>query len=290
MKTLVMTILAGCLLSSCMNAVTYHHSERLSIATVESKAADVQQPVQGNIGLKYRTILVAPGKKQSTAGVTTDLGESTSVVSDFNLVRKPNGMSSTTTITSAFMTGAAAEAAPASSAAAISGVGYDGPSDVAVDRAALLRNILKSLKTLQGEGDKSAERHIKDLDHLAGAMKDLTSGISSREYYDLSGTTVTDNTGPASQFDFATKTPTFLDAVNYENMLRGQIARIQSIESNWRTYQYQRNGTTNPVTLTDLAVFLKRKKEIQEEHRQFFNRIGSSYLIDNATSYVTARL
>ena len=276
------------LLAGCMNAVTYHHSERLSIATIESKATDVQQPLQGNVGLKYRTILVAPGKKQATAGVTSDLGESTSVISDFNLIRKPNGLSSTTTITSAFITGDAAIAAPAATAAAISGVGSSGPSDTAVDRAELLRQIMRSLEGLKNDGDKVAKNHIADLDHLAGALKDLTSDIASRQYYDLSGTTISSNNSLVGKYDFSNTTPRFIDAINYEADLRGQLSRIEKIEADFTRYKLA--GVGSSLTVSDMKAIKTRKKEIREELRQFFNRVGSSALIDSATSYITAHL
>jgi hypothetical protein len=77
-------------LAGCSNAISYHHSERSSIA-LEARTTDPQQPLQGIIGVKTRTIIVAPGMTQqaSQANIAGN-GESTSLISDFKFERDPN--------------------------------------------------------------------------------------------------------------------------------------------------------------------------------------------------------
>ena len=110
--------LASVVISGCANSINYHHSERTSIA-LEAKPNDPTQPIQGNVGLKARTILVAPGVKGgfgfgSISG--SEKGESTSAISDFYLRRKPasdddvNSVFGTTIVRGAFITGDAAKA------------------------------------------------------------------------------------------------------------------------------------------------------------------------------------
>lgn len=55
-------VLSLVLVSGCANSISYHHSERNSIA-LEAKTTDPVLPVQGTIGVRTRTIVVSPGKK-----------------------------------------------------------------------------------------------------------------------------------------------------------------------------------------------------------------------------------
>lgn len=62
-----LAIMAGLfiLISGCANAISYHHSERVSLA-VEARAADPVSPVQGTLGVRSRTLVVSPGKDNHT--------------------------------------------------------------------------------------------------------------------------------------------------------------------------------------------------------------------------------
>tara|TARA_R110002072_G_scaffold5527_2_gene35299 strand:+ start:4199 stop:4546 length:348 start_codon:yes stop_codon:yes gene_type:complete len=111
--------------TGCANSVNYYHSERFSL-TMEAKASDPQAPVQGNLGIKTRTVLVTPGKNSHgyAALPGTGPGDSVSVVSYFDLDRDPDDASSaaTTTIKSAFITGSAAKKVTANAMKSIAGV------------------------------------------------------------------------------------------------------------------------------------------------------------------------
>jgi hypothetical protein len=114
-------------LTACSNAISYHHSERSSIA-LEARSTDPQQPIQGIIGVKTRTIVVAPGiSVPTTVPGMSDNGEATSLISDFKIDRVPNALSlfDSTVIRSAFITGDAAKVATKAVTTAISGIDTD---------------------------------------------------------------------------------------------------------------------------------------------------------------------
>lgn len=107
--SLSVSIIFSIIITGCSNAVSYHHSERNSIA-LEFRTTEPQQPLQGNIGVKTRTALVTPGLNNIADQTNTKKsgpGESLSVISDFSFKReKVDGFSfGKTTIKSAFITG-----------------------------------------------------------------------------------------------------------------------------------------------------------------------------------------
>ena len=161
------------LLAGCSNAVSYHHSERNSIA-LEGRTTDPQQPVQGVIGVKTRTILVTPK--------TEDGNDSLSVVSDFKLNRESNKDSwfNTTRVTSAFLTGEAAAHAPATTIAAVSGLGHGAIGDSSVKQVILMESIYQMLTTITD--DEIANNHVKALDNLATK---LPPKLNEHTYYSI---------------------------------------------------------------------------------------------------------
>jgi len=118
-----------------------YHAEQFSI-TLETKTTDPQQPLQGNIGVKTRTVIVAPEKKGSNTPPLTDLGEAASVISGFSLGRKESGVFEKTDINSALITG-----------------------NAAVDNFQLMHQIYDNLKTVK-DSDTEAARHVLLLDGL----------------------------------------------------------------------------------------------------------------------------
>ena len=274
-------IIAALLLASCTNAVTYHHSERFSLATVEAKTTDPLQPLQGTVGIKVRTILVTPGKEGGITRLPTTLGEAASVISDFNLDRTPDGLLTTTKITSAFITGQAAVEAPKSSSAAISGVDYDAMGDSSVMRFELLNLVFDNLDRVASAAgaDPKAVEIVSDLQKLAVSMKELTLNIDQRKYYRLAGGILTDNTVAVGKFK-----ETIVDAFDYESLLRSQIAQITAADDQSGTVQFG-GAVISKVKLAELRL---RKFEIEAERRRFFELIGSSSLIHSAVNYVVA--
>ena len=104
-------------LFGCANAISYHHSERNSIA-LEFRTTEPQQPLQGNVGVKTRTVLISPGMQDNDNN-----GKSLSVVSDFNFKREsdPDSNFGKTIIKSSFITGEAAKIVTKESVEALSG-------------------------------------------------------------------------------------------------------------------------------------------------------------------------
>ncbi|MDM3872263.1 hypothetical protein QSV34_12985 [Porticoccus sp. W117] len=278
--TYIATSIAAALsLAGCTNAITYHHSERNSIA-LESKQTDPQQPIQGVIGVKTRTVVVTPAlgeadKDNSNSNADVNPGESASVIHDFSLEREPGGFLKfgKTIIQSAFITGDAATIAPPASAAALGGwatakVG----SDESTTRKLILGEIYIHLQTLDAQKDKVATEHLKRLDSLSKLLPD----ISGNKYYQES---------PADNLSDSVTVPTFTNdfqgVINHLSFLQGRIADIKKMEDN-RKFTF--NG--NEINVATLKGILDDKKRIQGEIDEFEKIIGSSAVIDRAALYV----
>tara|TARA_B100000614_G_scaffold262547_1_gene296756 strand:- start:1880 stop:2743 length:864 start_codon:yes stop_codon:yes gene_type:complete len=285
-KIIILCFLAILTAAGCSNAITYYHAERASIA-LEAKTTDPQQPVQGNIGIKSRTVLVAPGKKGSRPfwykapktpdGKSAELGEATSVISDFKLTREKSGVFGKTDINSSFITGDAAVAAPPESSKAISGLGFGPVSNVTVNDINLLSKIYDQLTTLKTE-EKSVEagRQAALLDELG---KFIPQDASTKTYY----------VARSSNKDLTARTTTFSKdfkgALSYIRIILTSLQSLKIMEEN-RAVTYEGN-TISPTEYKDL---MQRKSELEMEKNNFYATIGNSNIIDSAAAFVTSRL
>lgn len=271
-------------LTACSNAVSYHHSERNSIA-LEVRATDPQQPVQGIIGVKTRTIVVAPGITDATDAKNN--GESASVISDFKLKREASeeffGFGSTM-IQSAFITGEAAKEAPASAAKALSGLGIDGVADSPIFKRNIMANIYRFLEQNKTQ-DAQAKQYLDQMDKL---LTLLPKNYANNTYYTLTGN-VLEKRNPAS---YLAKPQAFLEVVNYEQVLvSGSIAALKKMETD-RTVKYKASAGVAAVDITasDLTMFKAELKRLKEEKQTYAELIGSHGVIDRAATYMTSFL
>lgn len=283
------------LLAGCANAVSYHHAERVGLS-LEVKTTEPQQPLQGTFGLKTRTVLVAPGLSNSNDPLTqtdetkqrdTDhvnqvdigpltteenksYGESTSVISDFNLERKTEGFFGRTILESAFITGNAAIVAPEASSAALAGLGVGGIDDAAVYRSQILDNFYSILKAMAADGDAEAAEYVKDLDALAKMLPDLRQN----DYYAITGSNLTVKKGYSLS-------PNFPGVLQYDMLLAGNLAAITAMEED-------RAITLDAAVIdaTALQKIMRDKARLQKERKDFYTQIGSSAAIDRAGNYV----
>jgi hypothetical protein len=281
-------------LAGCSNAVNYHHSERNSIA-LEVRTTDPQQPLQGVIGIKTRTIVVAPGLKGSsdkeaqTKGDGKDNGESTSVISDFNLQRKESigfWAFGSTSIQSAFITGDAAKAAPAGTVKALSGLGFEGAGDSAIFKKNVLANIYYFLDSNQAT-DEKAKKYIVQLDKL---LELLPKNYVNNTYYamSVSGKVLekrdTSNYAPLSK--------AFLEVLNYEDdLILDSIISLEKMEAD-RSIKYKASAadSATDITAADLIMLQGELKRLKEERRAFFDMIANHSVIDQAAAYMTSYL
>lgn len=277
-------------LAGCSNAVNYHHSERNSIA-LEVRATDPQQPLQGVIGIKTRTIVVAPGMKGSpdkqAEGTADDNGESTSVISDFNLQRKESigfWAFGSTSIQSAFITGDAAIAAPAGTVKALSGLGFEGAGDSVIFKQNVLANIYKFLDSNQATDEKSKE-YIMQLDKLLAL---LPKNYINNTYYSMSGNVLEkrDTSG------YLAKPQPFLEVLNYEQVLvSGSIAELEKMEAD-RSIKYKAGpaASATDINAADLTMLQGELKRLKAERRAFIDMIVNHSVIDQAAAYMTSYL
>jgi hypothetical protein len=276
MRTQTLIILVTLVvLGGCSNAVSYHHSERNSIA-LEGRTTDPQQPVQGVIGVKTRTILVTPKTQESVEGL--------SVISDFKLKREPNDSSwfDTTSVTSAFITGDAAVNAPSSTLAVVSGLGYGAIDDSTVKQEILMESIYRMLNKMPD--DKIAENHVKALDELAS---NIPKKLNEKTYYIIDTTAKQiikrDTTTLVASKD------NFNKVIEYSRLLNSSISSIDKMMKT-RDVQFNDNGKTSIIDENMINNFNSEKERLIKERSDFFTQIGSSAVIDAASQYALSFL
>ncbi|WP_394388876.1 hypothetical protein [Shewanella woodyi] len=276
MKTITLalaSLLAVTHLSGCSNAVTYHHSERNSIA-LETRATDPQQPVQGTIGIKTRTIVVTP-KVDKTGG------KSTNVVSDFELKRKPNESwykFGTTEISSSFMTGQAAVNATPNSILAVNGLASNSLGEFNVRKKSIVQSIYQTLGAMKE--DEKAKSLSKRLDDLSKLLPD----VSKMKFYSLTR----DANGNAKDIKdnkVASLPITFKGVLRYINDIEDSIIALDEMLVN-RAMTY--NG--QPIVKKTLGSLIKEKASLIKERETFATTIGNSPVIDAAAGYVLGQL
>lgn len=272
--------------TACSNSITYHHSERNSIA-LEARATDPQQPLQGIIGVKTRTVVVAPGmKKEKGQANTSNNGESTSVINDFRLDRDPKDTweFGTTTIQSAFITGEAAIHAPATSVAALSGLGIDGLSKDTAFKREMMTDIYRRLDHRKDD-DAIAREHVARLDALASLLpKEYKTGT----YYILSNQVLKQRDMAGFQY----KNKKFLEAIDYEQvLLSGSITYLNKMASD-REVKYKATSLDPAAVITSVQLeqLLLEKKRLEMARLAFFNLIGNHNAIDMAAAYAISSL
>jgi hypothetical protein len=296
MHKIIFAIVTSYLLTSCSNAVNYHHSERFGVMTLETKSTDPEQPAQASIGMKTRTIVVAPGKKNTIAGVRAggDLGESTSVISDFNLDRTQRGFTSETVIRSAFLTGEAAKLAPTSTFTAVTGLGYGDLTDAAVEQKELLELLWGNLETLANAGDTRAAGYRSDLEQLAEKYLSakLITQVNGTTHYEKNNKIV-----EASSLSVTNKvgTSSFLAAIELESQLRSAQAKNGEVqkEAALLTYCPSFAASCASATAMDQVALGKVRDssaEVKEQLRVLYNEFGSSHLIDSFVAYIVSKL
>ncbi len=271
-------------LAGCSNAVSYQHSERSSIA-LEVRTTDPQQPLQGIIGVKTRTIIVAPGIKNSSDDGNN--GESTSVISDFKLQRKESdgffGFGSTN-IQSAFITGAAAKDASAGTAKALGGFVIDGAGDSALFKGNVMSSMYNFLVEI-GENDVQAREYVKQLDSLLAL---LPKNYVNNTYYSESGNIL-------EKRDLTNYNPIqkgFLEVLNYEDdFVSDSIIALEKMEKN-RSIKYKASlaGVATDINEADLVMLQTELKRLKAEKKEFFNMVGNHNVIDMAAAYMTSLL
>ncbi|MGX9463301.1 hypothetical protein ACWXWU_19005 [Shewanella sp. A14] len=268
----ILSLLGLISLVGCSNAVTYHHSERNSIA-LESRTTDPQQPLQGTIGVKTRTVVVTPKTNEAT-------GNATSVVSDFELSRKSSDdwyKFGTTTINSSFMTGQAAKNASADSILAINGLASGSLGELNVRKKMLIQNIYSTLAKIN---DKEALALRTQLDQLSQLLPDVSKMMFYR--MDQNGNNVITNISDKK----VTTLPTGFSGVQeYLNLVESSITALNEM-------QHHRAATHNgkPIDKAQLALLEQAKKTLIKDRETFALTIGNSPLIDNAAAYVVGLL
>lgn len=270
-------VLSLVLLQACANAVTYHHSERLSVAALEAKATDASQPVQGNVGAKIRTVLVTP-----SAGGIGATGEAMNVISDFSMARKKGGSAvfGKTYIKSAFITGKAAKEAPTESAAVIGGanIGADPLGVLATERWKLLGSAYEMLQTLGGTSAE-AMAHLLRLDALARQLPD-ENVLASIQHYPMADL---DPLVRKTESGIKLEGAGFVRVLDYELKLR-------NAESGMRGMLERRDQAVKvdgkELDSAALALLVEDLTRVQQRRREFASSVGSSAALKEALDYL----
>ena len=298
--------------------VAYYHTERVSIA-LEAKAADASQPVQGNIGVKMRTVVVSEGKKTSDnaaaqqpseeareaikadlkkivktlkkkqAPTAEDLkklqkanqafhtGEAASVISDFRLQRTPGGEGmwnfGKTTISSAFITGEAAQNAPVDTAKALAGAPPKGI--LSILKTSILIKMYDIIELKAQEKDARATALKGRLDKLGKLLPDYTGNT----YYQIDTAKTNLTNKDITGFDY---TKDFGKVLEYGKLLNAQLTCIGIMEKDLKV-----TFAGNPIDRSRLAEILTVKKRVTSERDAFFKDIVQHPVVKEATQYAS---
>lgn len=298
-----------CLLLFCLGCsnVAYHHSERISL-TLEAKASDTAQPVQGNFGLKLRTIVTAPDRaleskkhedispsdrrkalvkirdskatKEEISNAAKKLigggatGDSASVISDFNLDHKAGGAFELgmTRIKSVFITGGAAVQAPVTTQRAI--VGLKEATALSALRNTYLRNVYDLVAEIAKSeaGAKALQKRLDDLGKL------IPEDVSKKTFYTYKDMANSDVETFSQQKDYSKN---FKAALEYDIFLKDNLTIIENIINNRAITMA---GST--ITRQLIEEVEKNKTRIKTERNDFYTTIGSSQVIEEAINFI----
>jgi len=162
----------------CSNALYFYETEKISVAALEGRP-DPSQPIQVNVGVKQRVVIVAPPKKGGTFDAKSQVAadsDSVSVLSAFyfNKSAKSGTASSEISISTLMFTGDAAIIAKSSSAAIVTGLAIPGYDETA---GALISQVKAN-----GKCDKLRAIALKDYGALTEAEVQQATGLLLEVY------------------------------------------------------------------------------------------------------------
>ncbi len=193
MRIIMMSALALAIagsLSGCADALYFYETDKISL-TLEVRP-DSSQPVQGNLGLKQRIVLVSPKKNEKTSSSANahstsecnnsienasgqnvnDCGEALSALSSFRFKKEEGALwdFGPVTIQHAFVTG---EAASQFDSSALNKKGVEAAEAIAspnnINKAGVQLSVISNIVDLLKEQpeDAAAQQHLSQLNHLA---------------------------------------------------------------------------------------------------------------------------
>lgn len=294
-------------LTGCTNAVYFYETEKISL-TVEARP-DSSQPVQGNLGIKERVVLLAPKRaperitntakdpakiNDNTCDVDknkdkkNDIHDSVSAISSFNFNIIDEDGFNPVLVQTAFITGDAAaclkpsEATMAAKAITVGNIHSPGAADISV-----MRNILDKL---QSDADED-KKHLTLLSSLAETVvpKKYPVRIFNIKRIDKSVTVECQNGAPTADCQKGSEltTNSTIDigtALTYWGKLNMSAAKLDFVLNNSDQYKYNNVPLTNDMVNIGLHSELEKTK--QESKRVSYELTSSPIYIDALQFYI----
>lgn len=253
-------------LSGCSNALYFYETEKVSL-TVEARP-DSSQPVQGNLGIKQRVVLLAPKKNKSADAV--------SAISsfDFKIIPKDHAIFDPIMIQTAFITGTAAanlddqEAQRAAQAIALGDVRASG-ADISI-----MRNIV----------DRLEQRHTDEDNKQLSLLDGLGKAVMPTNYPVLIFDSDSNGSIKPKTKSLAldTKNPGINSALDYWGELNGSARILKFALRTPNKYKYDGIPVTNEMVKNGLQ---NEYEKTLHELKRIGQELSGNSIYTNALQY-----
>lgn len=256
-------------LTGCTNALYFYETEKISL-TVEARP-DSSQPVQGNLGIKQRVVLIAPKKSENILNIAgeplnksentnkdeeTDINDSISAISSFSFNITPtDNWLDPVLIQTAFITGDAAADLNKSQAAAAAKAITVGNAHSSEADYSIMRNIVSILKK-----NDSKEDNVQ-LSLLGGLGKSIIPTVYSVPIF---GLPTIDTIKKITSTGLPTNYSDIDSALSYWGQLDGSAQKLKSVLDAPEQYKYEGIPATNDMVKIGLQhEYEKTKQELK---------------------------
>jgi hypothetical protein len=286
-------------LTGCTDALYFYETEKISL-TIEARP-DSSQPVQGNLGIKERVVLVGPKKAPERITNTAedpakksdntcdidknkdkknDIHDSVSAISSFNFNIIDEDGFNPVLVQTAFITGEAAacltevEAQDAAQAITLDGIQSPGAADISI-----MGNVVERLIH---NDTKEDNKHLSLLNSLAETVvpKNYPVRIFDKNIKDKSLTVDIQNGSSVS----ANPTIGIRAALTYWGKLGISVQILEFVLNNSAQYKYNNVPLTNDMVNAGLRGELEKTK--QESERIGHELTGNSIYINALQFYI----
>jgi hypothetical protein len=257
-------VLVGCL-AGCSNALYFYETEKISL-TLEARP-DSSQPVQGNLGVKQRVVLIAPKKNENE--------DALSAISSFSfkIIPKPDTIFNPVLIQTAFITGEAASSLKELEAQlAAQAIALDQANLSVGTNITLMRNIVNSL-------DKNSKQDQKHIDLLNGLGRSVVPEKYPVPIFGLDGS---GNLDIASGKNSDVTYTDINSALSYWGELDGSSQKIISALNKPGQYKFQEIPVSNEMIKNGLQ---KEYSETKKESDRISSDLGKSPIYLDAVQY-----
>ncbi len=271
-KPYLMAVGVASVLAGCSNALYFYETDKIAL-NIEARP-DASQPIQGNLGLKQRVVLVAPKKNKNDDAVSS--------ISSFSFKSLPHNTQhrlGTVLIQTAFITGDAAAELNGLAAAAAKAIVQDGGNDAGVDLA-IMRFIVDAL----------ANRHTQEADTHLSLLNALAKAVIPTKYpFPIFAITSSGAHSQTLAIDIAADTPIpapidMNSALDYFSDVETSAETLAMVIEHPQNYQWKNAPLTDGVIIEGLkSEYEKTKQELARLNQEL---AGNSVYRDARRYYI----